>query len=70
MSERYFKIFWDDLRGDFTRRGVTVDETAPSFVSLVDDLHGILLVLGLAGEGELVLGFAIGDLVDPRRARG
>jgi len=51
--------------GDFTRSGVTVDETAPGFVGLVDDFHGILLVFSLTGEGELVLGLAIGDLVDP-----
>ena len=58
------------LRGDFTRRGFTVDETAPSFMGLVDDLHSILFVLGFSREGELVLGLAIGDLVDPRGARG
>ena len=34
-------------------------------MSLVDDLHGVLLVFGLAGEGELVLRLAIGDLVNP-----
>jgi len=55
----------DVADGDFTRRGVTADETAPSFVGLVDDLHGVLLVLSLAREGELVLGLSIGDLVDP-----
>jgi len=33
-------------------------------VSLVNDLHSILLVFGLAGEGELVLWLAIGDFVD------
>ena len=54
-----------NIRGDITSRGVATDETAPSFVGLVDDLHGVLLVLSLAGEGELVLGLSIGDLVDP-----
>ena len=34
-------------------------------MTLVDDLGSVLLVLGLTGEGELVLGLAIGDLVDP-----
>jgi len=51
--------------GDAARRGVTVNETAPGFVGFVDDLHGVLLVFSLAGEGELVLGFTIGNLVDP-----
>jgi hypothetical protein len=41
------------------------DETAPVFVAFVDDTSGVALVLGLAGEGELVLGLAIGDLVNP-----
>ena len=39
-------------------------------MSLVDDFHGVLLVFSLAGEGELVLGFAVGDLVDPLQALG
>ena len=30
----------------------------------MDDVEGVLLVLALASEGELVLGLAIGDLVD------
>lgn len=51
--------------GNFTRGGITVDETAPGFVGLVDDFHGVLLVFSLAGEGELILRLAIGDLVDP-----
>jgi hypothetical protein len=34
-------------------------------MGLVDDLHGVLLVFGLTGEGELVLRLPIGDLVDP-----
>lgn len=33
-------------------------------MGLLDDVQGVLLVLGLAREGELVLGLAIGDLVD------
>lgn len=70
MSKHEIKIFYGGLRGDFTRSGFSVDETTPSFVSLMDDLHSILLVLSFAGEGELVLGLAIWDLVDPRRARG
>jgi len=44
---------------------LTGHEPPPGFVALVDDLSSVLLVLGLAGEGELVLGLAIGDLVDP-----
>ena len=40
------------------------DEPPPGLVALVDDFGGVLLVLRLAGERELVLGLAIGDLVD------
>lgn len=32
------------------------NELLPGFVALVDDLGSVSLVLGLAGEGELVLG--------------
>lgn len=31
----------------------------------MNNLHGVLLVLGLAGEGELVLRLSIRNLVDP-----
>jgi len=56
--------------GNVTRRGFTVDETAPGLMGLVDDLHGVLLVFGLTGEGELVLRLPIGDLVNPSKALG
>ena len=69
MSKWELKVF-GDLHRDFTRRGFAADETTPGFMGLVDDLHSILLVLSLARERELVLGLAIGDLVDPREARG
>jgi len=51
--------------GNFARGGVTVDEAAPGLMGLVDDLHGVLLIFSLTGEGELILGLAVGDLVDP-----
>ena len=38
-------------------------------MALVDYLSRVLLVLGLTRERELVLGLAIGDLVDPERKR-
>lgn len=53
-----------NLHGDVTLGGLASDETLPSLGTLADDVHGVLLVLALAGEGELVLGLAIGDLVD------
>lgn len=57
------------LHGEIVRGGLSgalaADETAPGLVALVDDLGGVLLVLRLTGERELVLGLAIGDLVDP-----
>lgn len=34
-------------------------------MTFVDDLSGILFVLGLAREGKGILGFAIRNLVDP-----
>ena len=40
-------------------------QAAPGLVALMDDLGRILLVLRLAGEREVVLGLAVGDLVDP-----
>ena len=58
-----------NVHGDFIAGSLcwrlASDESLPSLVALVDDFGGILLVLGLTGEGELVLGLAIGDLVDP-----
>lgn len=44
--------------------GLASDELLPGLGALSDDVHGVLLVLALAAEGELVLGLAIGDLVD------
>jgi hypothetical protein len=40
------------------------NELLPSLGALTDNVHGVLLVLALAGEGELVLGLAIGNLID------
>jgi hypothetical protein len=36
----------------------------PGLGTLAHNVHGVLLVLALAGEGELVLGLAVWDLVD------
>lgn len=44
--------------------GLASDELLPGLGTLSDDVHGVLLVLALAAEGELVLGLAIGDFVD------
>lgn len=44
------------------------DQAAPRLVALVDDLHSVLLVFGLAREGEGVLGLSIGDLVNPTKS--
>jgi len=51
-----------DLRNLYSLAG---DETAPCFVTLVDDLRGVLPVLGLTREREGVLGLSIGNLIDP-----
>ena len=50
--------------------GLAGDEATPGFVALVDDLSGVLLVLGFAGEREGVFGFAVGDLVNPATDEG
>ena len=53
-----------NLRGNAAGGGLARDELLPGLAALADDVHGVLLVLALAGEGELVLGLAVGDLVD------
>lgn len=53
-----------DIRGDTTRGSLAGDEALPSLGTLTDDVHGVLLVLALAGEGELVLWLSVGDFVD------
>lgn len=45
--------------------GVANNEAAPCLVTLVDDLGGVLFVLGLARERKGVFALAIGNLVDP-----
>ena len=57
------EVIRSSLRGALTR-----NEPAPCFVALVNDLSRVLLVLRLTRERELVLGLAIGDLVDPEVA--
>lgn len=64
------------LQSDVTLGGLARDEALPSLSTLADDVHGVFLVLALAGESELVLGLAVGDLVDaeplvrgPQKAR-
>ena len=47
--------------------GVTTvagNQLLPGLVALVDDLGSVSFVLGLAGEGKLVLGLSIRDFVD------
>ena len=44
--------------------GPASDEATPRFMALVDDFRGILLILGLAGERELVLRLTIGNFVN------
>ena len=47
------------------RRTLASDETAPGFVTLVNDLGSILPIFCFARESESVLGFAVGNLVNP-----
>ena len=53
-----------NLQADVTLGGLASDELLPGLGALTDNVHGVLLVLALAGEGELVLGLAVGDFVD------
>ena len=54
----------EDIQANFTRGGLAGDELLPGIGALADDILGVLAVLALAGEGELVLGLSVGDLVD------
>jgi len=54
----------EHVRRDTAGWGLAGDQPLPGLGTLVDDVHGVLLVLALAGEGELVLGLSVGDLVD------
>jgi hypothetical protein len=40
------------------------DQALPSLGTLTNNVHGVLLVLAFAREGELVLGLAVGDFVN------
>jgi hypothetical protein len=51
-------------KSDVVLGGLASNELLPSLGALTDNVHGVLLVLALAREGELVLGLAVGDLVD------
>jgi hypothetical protein len=44
--------------------GLTADEATPRFMAFMNDRCSVFLVLGLAGESELVLGLSVGDLVN------
>lgn len=52
------------IRGDTAGSSLAGNEAVPSLGALVDDVHGVLLVLALASKGELVLGLSVGNLVD------
>jgi len=58
-----------NVHGETVSKRFDSDQAAPGFVTLVDDLHGVFFVFGLAGEGKGVLRFAVGDLVDPRNPK-
>lgn len=53
-----------NLQRDLALGGLARDQAFPSLSALADNVGGVLPVLALAGEGELVLGLAVGDLVD------
>lgn len=51
-------------QGNVTLGALASDELLPRLGALSDNVHGVLLVLALAAESELVLGLSVGDLVD------
>jgi hypothetical protein len=53
-----------DVQVDLVLGGLASGKLLPGLSALADNVHGVLLVLALAGEGELVLGLAVWDLVD------
>ena len=57
-------IGWRHSQANFALWSLARDELLPSLGALAHNIHGILAVLALAREGELVLGLAIWDLVD------
>lgn len=54
----------ENVQADVASVALARDELVPGLGAFLDDLLGVLLVLALAGEGELVLGLSVGDLVD------
>lgn len=54
----------ENLQRDLALGGLARNQALPGLGALTDDVGGVLLVLALAGESELVLGLAVGDLVD------
>jgi hypothetical protein len=61
LSEAYWA---ENSRRNTTGWSLAGDEPLPGFCTLMDHVHGVLLVLALAGEGELVLWLSVGDLVN------
>lgn len=51
-------------QGDLSWSGLAGDELLPCLGALTDNIHGVLLVLALAGESKLVLWLSVWDLVD------
>ena len=62
IDDRHRQIVGWSLGGAFA-----CAQTAPGFMTLVDDLHRIFLVFGFPGEGKGIFRLAIGDLVDPKK---
>jgi hypothetical protein len=53
-----------DIQAEVLLGRLASSKLLPGLGALADNVHGVLLVLALAGEGELVLGLAVWDLVD------
>jgi hypothetical protein len=57
-------VVWNDVQAEVFLGGLASGKLLPGLGALTDNVHGVLLVLALAGEGKLVLRLAVWDLVD------
>lgn len=64
ISQKLCKSHCRYVQADLVLGSLASDKLLPSLGAFTDNVHGVLLVLALAREGELVLRLAIGDLVD------
>jgi hypothetical protein len=57
-------VVWNYVQAEVLLGSLASGKLLPGLGTLADNVHGVLLVLALAGEGKLVLRLAVWDLVD------